>query len=192
MVVQRVPLGFMSAQYEEPVVQPQARRWVLFFSSRMGGRSHELPQSSTGCYGWLVSFLEGAKLHLLGELSFYQQERKTTLLARHLTSSQSEEQREVDECGGKTRPRCYARGLNYSCYCVRLLVDSSCDFKYSYNLERLCVNLEDFSVSKWDGLSVLTCKHLWQQTTLHSHTAIILTELIWLILTMSFLSFSTV
>ena len=29
-----------------------------------------LPQCSTGCYGRLVSFLEGAKLHLLGELSF--------------------------------------------------------------------------------------------------------------------------
>lgn len=60
-----------------------------------------LPQCSTGCYGWLVLFLEAAKLHLLGELSFYQQERKTTLLARHLTFSQSGEQQEADECRGK-------------------------------------------------------------------------------------------
>lgn len=106
----------------------------------------------TGCYGWLVSFLEGAKLHLLGELSFYQQERKTALLVRNLTFSQSRKQQGVDECRGKTCPHCYASGLNYTCYRFIILVDSSCDFKYSYNWQGSFVNLEDFSISRWCGL----------------------------------------
>lgn len=42
VVVQWVPLGFVSALYGELVVQPEALHWVLFFSSRMGDRLDEL------------------------------------------------------------------------------------------------------------------------------------------------------
>lgn len=120
VVVRWAPPGFMSSLYGEPLVQPEGLCLgfvVLKQNEKQARRSVcGLQQRATGCYGWLVSFLEGAKLHLLGELSFYQQERKITLLARHLTFSQSGEQREADECRGKTCPHCYARGLNYSCY----------------------------------------------------------------------------
>lgn len=46
MVVQWMPLGFMSAHYGELVVQPEAPCWVLFFSSRMEERSDELSARS--------------------------------------------------------------------------------------------------------------------------------------------------
>lgn len=121
-----------------------------------------LQQCSTGCYGRLVSFLEGAKLHLLGELSFYQQERKITLLARHLTFSQRGEQQEVDECRGKTCPHCYARRLNYSCYryCIWLIQ------AVNLNIHIICNDL----VLTWStiqfqdsaSVSVLRYNKLWE------------------------------
>lgn len=74
MVVQRVPLGFMLALYGEPLVQPEALCWVLFFSSRMRDRADELSARSHSAllvvmvdlsHSWKVQ-----KLHLLEELSF--------------------------------------------------------------------------------------------------------------------------
>lgn len=114
MAVQRGPLGFMSALYGE--LLNQGRCSVPgFFCFSQAEWERELGLGAPTVLYWLlrltVSFLEGVKLHLLGELSFYQQERNTTLLAKHLTSSQSGEQREVDECRGKTCPHCYARRI---------------------------------------------------------------------------------
>lgn len=44
----------------------------------------------------------------------------------------------------RKRHRLTVSGLIWSCCSFRILADSSCDFKYSYDLYQLCVNLEDF------------------------------------------------
>lgn len=169
MVVRRQPLGFMSALCREPLVQPEALRWVFCFSRAEletdGGRAVcALPQCSAGCYGRLVSFLEGAKLHLLGELSFYQRERNTTLLAKHPKRSlRLEEQREVDECERKTSSLLCKKTEIKRVTISEFLVDSSCDLKYSYDLRRMCVNMEDLSLSGL-SLSVLTFNNPPKQT----------------------------
>lgn len=99
------------------------------------------PGCSAARYGWLGSFLEGTELYLLGELSFYQQQRNTTLLASNIFSGQR-------AAGGwwtlRKRHVLTVSALICSFCSFRVLADSNCDLKYSYDLWQLCVNLEDF------------------------------------------------
>lgn len=149
MIVRWMPLGFTWAQYGAGCTTTGTVSGFVFL--RQIRMSSPRAPSVFYCTFWLTSLIPGRCMTspFGGIVILYQQEWNTTLLARHLTRTQSEEQWEVDERGGKTCTHCYSRGMIYSCYCFRVSVDSNCDFNYLYNLQRLNVNLEENFKMVW-------------------------------------------
>lgn len=79
---QAPPTEFMSAQFGEVLLRPHGSASGFVFPLRKNGRHigqviclH--PGCSAARYARLGSFLKRAEFHLLGELSFYQQQRNT-------------------------------------------------------------------------------------------------------------------
>lgn len=89
---QQAPLEFMSAQFGEVVLRPQALRWALFFFRKMGDTLDKISVCNQGALllvmvDW-VHFSKEQNFTFWGELSFYQQQRNTTVEASNIFSRQ--------------------------------------------------------------------------------------------------------
>lgn len=154
----RLP-SFMSAQFEG-VLCPQALRWVWFFFCKMGDTSDEISVCTQGALllvtvDW-AHFSKGQSFTFWG--SCHSTSSRGTLLASNIFSGQR-------AAGGwwTLRKRHVLTVIALICsFCsFRVLADSNCDLKYSYDLWQLCVNLEDFYFFFQDEEKQRQRSHSW-------------------------------